>query len=62
MELRTSQQLPYGEESSIFFHVVFMLERKMKQAGAVVHAYNPSWSGGRDQEDHGSRPIWAKKS
>jgi hypothetical protein len=23
----------------------------------VAHAYNPSYSGGRDQEDHGSKPA-----
>jgi hypothetical protein len=22
----------------------------------VAHTYNPSYSGGRDQEDHGSKP------
>jgi hypothetical protein len=26
----------------------------------VAHACNPSYSGGRDQEDHSSRPAWAK--
>jgi hypothetical protein len=25
----------------------------------VAHTYNPSYSGGRDQEDHGSKPTWA---
>jgi hypothetical protein len=25
----------------------------------VAHAYNPSYSGGKDQEDHGSKPVWA---
>jgi hypothetical protein len=25
----------------------------------VVHAYNPSYSGGRDQEDHGLKPAQA---
>jgi hypothetical protein len=27
----------------------------------MVHDYNPSYSGGRDQEDHGSKPVWKKK-
>jgi hypothetical protein len=27
----------------------------------VTHASNPSYSGGRDQEDHGLKPSWAKK-
>jgi hypothetical protein len=25
----------------------------------VTHTYNPSYSGGRDQEDHSSKPAWA---
>jgi hypothetical protein len=24
-----------------------------------AHAYNPSFSGGREQEDHDSKPAWA---
>jgi hypothetical protein len=27
----------------------------------VAHAYNPSYSGGRDQEVHSCKPAWAKK-
>jgi hypothetical protein len=30
--------------------------------GAGAHACNPSNSGGRDQEDHGSKPAWANNS
>jgi hypothetical protein len=26
------------------------------------HAYNPSYSGGRDQENYCSKPIWANSS
>jgi hypothetical protein len=25
----------------------------------VAHAYNPSYSGGRDQEDRVLKPVWA---
>jgi hypothetical protein len=25
----------------------------------VAHAYNPSYLGGRDQEDCGLKPVWA---
>jgi hypothetical protein len=25
----------------------------------VAHAYNPRYSGGRDQEDRGLKPAWA---
>jgi hypothetical protein len=28
----------------------------------VVHTYNPSYSGGRDQENQVSRPAWANSS
>jgi hypothetical protein len=28
----------------------------------VAHACNPSYSGGRDQEDHGSKPARANSS
>jgi hypothetical protein len=28
----------------------------------LTHAYNPSYSGGRDQEDRGSKPAWANNS
>jgi hypothetical protein len=28
----------------------------------VAHAYNPSYTGGRDQEDRGSKPDWANSS
>jgi hypothetical protein len=28
----------------------------------VAHVCNPSYSGGRDQEDHGSKPAWAYSS
>jgi hypothetical protein len=29
--------------------------------GAVAHFYNPSYSGGRDWEDQGSKPAMAKR-
>jgi hypothetical protein len=28
----------------------------------MAHAYNPSYSGGRDQEDRGSKPAQANSS
>jgi hypothetical protein len=30
--------------------------------GPVAHACNPSYSGGRDQEDLGFKPAWANSS
>jgi hypothetical protein len=28
----------------------------------VAHACNPSYSGGRNQKDHGSKPVWTNSS
>jgi hypothetical protein len=39
----------------------FLLKRENSQT-PVAHAYNPSCSGGRDQEDLGSKPAWANSS
>jgi hypothetical protein len=36
-----------------------MKKRDLEQ-GAI--AYNPIYSGGRDQEDHGLKPAWANGS
>jgi hypothetical protein len=38
------------------------MKDKFHSQASVAHAYNPSYSGGRDQEDHGSKPIWANSS
>jgi hypothetical protein len=37
-------------------------EKNKSELGAGAHTYNPSYSEGRDQEDHGSRPAWADSS
>jgi hypothetical protein len=29
---------------------------------SVAHAWNPSYSGARDQENHSSKPAWANSS
>jgi hypothetical protein len=33
-----------------------------KGPGTVAQAYNPSYSGGKNQENYDSRPAWAKNS
>jgi hypothetical protein len=35
-------------------------KKKTQQLGAVAHACNPSYSGGRDQKDHNSKPALGK--
>jgi hypothetical protein len=40
----------------VFFSLRNLLEMLGKPA-LVAHAYNPSYSGGRDQEDYGSKPA-----
>jgi hypothetical protein len=44
-------------------HITYLFQNKFiyRSWAAVVLACDPSYSGGRDQEDHGSRPVQAKK-
>jgi hypothetical protein len=42
--------------------LVTTIKRKKINWGLVAHACNPSYSGGRDQEDRGSKPAWANCS
>jgi hypothetical protein len=37
-------------------------DNKNLRLGPLTQACNPSYSGGRDQEDCGSRPAWANSS
>jgi hypothetical protein len=38
------------------------LKNRCDSQALEVHTYNPSCSGGRDQEDRGSKPAWANSS
>jgi hypothetical protein len=35
---------------------------KVQSQALLAHPCNPSYSGGRDQEDHGSKPAWGNSS
>jgi hypothetical protein len=56
------------EEPCAMYHILclcslYLLNLKMKGCQAlVVHAYNPSYSGGRDEGDYGLRPTQANSS
>jgi hypothetical protein len=39
---------------------ILLLEITLWGPHVVAHTYNPIYLGGRDQEDHGLRPIRAK--
>jgi hypothetical protein len=49
-------------------HLIQSLASKKEQFNSaskwmlVAHACNPSYSGSRDQEDHGSQPAWGNSS
>jgi hypothetical protein len=43
-----------------FVYGVLKASNKKKSQALVVHTCNPSYSGGRDQEDHGSKPAQGK--
>jgi hypothetical protein len=42
--------------------IIIQLKKFSKSQALVVHTYNPSYSGGRDQEHHGSKPAHANSS
>jgi hypothetical protein len=49
--------LAFYVPQNTYFHKI-----KIILAVHLVHACNPSYSGGRDQEDFGSKPGWANNS
>jgi hypothetical protein len=42
--------------------MTFTTKLVTRSQAPVAHACNPRNSGGRDQEDHGSKPAWANSS
>jgi hypothetical protein len=60
--------LPYQDVATIQTHLFealfchFIAKKQPYSWVLVAHVYNPSYSGGRDQEDHGSKPAWANSS
>jgi hypothetical protein len=42
--------------------VSHLLKKSYRSWELVVHAYNLSYLGGRDQEDRSSKPAWASSS
>jgi hypothetical protein len=38
------------------------IKKKITWPSTVAHAYNPSYLGDRDQEDHSSKSDWTKSS
>jgi hypothetical protein len=46
-----------GYIKSVFLFKLEMLKRRRSQV-LVAHIYNPSYSGGRDQEDHSWSQPW----
>jgi hypothetical protein len=57
--LESLRQEDHKFEVTLGYIVKPCLNSKKSQA-LVVHIYNPSYSGGRDQENQDSKPAWAK--
>jgi hypothetical protein len=49
---------------SMWVHKInkYMNKKRRKSPAPVAHTYNPSYSGGRDQEDCGSKPALTNSS
>jgi hypothetical protein len=52
---------PFSHDWTIELSPGFISIKNYCQA-LVAHACNPSYSGGRGQEDHSSKPAWANSS
>jgi hypothetical protein len=50
-----------NSQSILVLHAYVGIENILSQE-PVAHTYNPSYSGGRDQEDRSSKPVWANSS
>jgi hypothetical protein len=48
-----------GLKASLNIVRACLKKKKKKEVGVVAHPYNPSNSGGEEQEDCGSKPAWA---
>jgi hypothetical protein len=48
-------------DEKVTLHTVILERIASQRLGGVAHTCNPSYLGGRDGEDHGSRPAWGKK-
>jgi hypothetical protein len=55
------QESEKSKENNINYLRVNYDNKSIKNMGQalVAHTCNPTYSGGRDQEDHGSKPAWA---
>jgi hypothetical protein len=64
MKLLTSCAL-WFQTQNVFFLIAFwrrisLISEMILSNAPVAHAYYPSYLGGRNQEDHGSKPAQAK--
>jgi hypothetical protein len=57
--LRRSVSCATLESSYCQIHPFLLVVTISEGSTLVTHAYNPSYSGGVDQEDLGSKPTWA---
>jgi hypothetical protein len=48
--------------SKATFYCFLSIFKEFGEPAPVAHAYNLSYSGGRDQEDHSSKPAWTNGS
>jgi hypothetical protein len=62
VELQKISSFVDYSSTGFIFEMPVRLQRLSKQQLLVAHACNPSYSGGRDQEDSDLKPVWANSS
>jgi O-acetyl-ADP-ribose deacetylase (regulator of RNase III) len=55
-------QKPFLNKRNLKIGSSFCIKKKKTKPGMVIHTCNPSYSGGRDQEDRGSKPTQENSS
>jgi hypothetical protein len=61
-EEQTLNLLPFLSSFGMSPAWSYILIQEKSELAPVAHVYKPSYSGGRDQEDRGSKPAWANSS
>jgi hypothetical protein len=57
---RASVSMPVGGAETLYVGVICSVRNAIGELVSLAHAYNPCYSGGRDQEIHGLRLALAK--
>jgi hypothetical protein len=63
IKINTCANIKASVVITMVYNSTFCFLHDLRNSWALVaHTCNPSYSGGRDQEDHNLKPVWANNS